>query len=213
VAEQTDERVRVAETRCPFCHEAIARGQEPVACPACHAAHHEACLREQPTCSACGASHPRFVAPAPEATVPLGGRLGQRVNELVLGVAVLGFTLSAGSQLAARGAKELGRLGTTPFVLAAAALVTLLVTRALPVVHRGFVNTWSMFVFLVGVGHFLGPEVAEGFKPHHVERWREMGVILIGVALGLQGAAALWTRVRALLRRPPAPPPDPKKAL
>lgn len=73
--------MRVSEPRCPFCHDEIVRGDEPVCCPACHAAHHEACLREHPACGGCGAVHPRFAGFAAFtgfATAALAGRRAVR---------------------------------------------------------------------------------------------------------------------------------------
>ncbi len=46
-----------ARLRCPFCHDALGDRGELVACEACGAPHHAACLREARRCSAfgCGA--------------------------------------------------------------------------------------------------------------------------------------------------------------
>lgn len=52
--ERTGPQVHVAPTRCPYCHEGIPRGEQPVVCPDCHALHHAACLDEAGACAACG---------------------------------------------------------------------------------------------------------------------------------------------------------------
>lgn len=52
--DRTGPRVHVAPTRCPFCHEAVQKGEQPAVCPECHALHHVACLDEAGACAACG---------------------------------------------------------------------------------------------------------------------------------------------------------------
>jgi hypothetical protein len=49
--------IRVAKTRCPYCHDEIAHGVEPLVCPQCHALHHAECLVEPGRCAACAAPY------------------------------------------------------------------------------------------------------------------------------------------------------------
>ncbi|MCO5169489.1 MAG: hypothetical protein M9894_24360 [Planctomycetes bacterium] len=71
-------RVHVAPTRCPFCHEAVQKGEQPAVCPECHALHHVACLDEAGACAACGR---RVGSPEDsKLTAALRGRASARVK-------------------------------------------------------------------------------------------------------------------------------------
>ncbi len=61
--------IRVAKTRCPFCHDEIAHGVEPLVCPQCHALHHRECLVEPGRCATCATPYLRntVTATAPQA--------------------------------------------------------------------------------------------------------------------------------------------------
>jgi hypothetical protein len=73
-------RVRLATSRCPFCHEDVEpTAPETVACASCLARHHPACWDEGRVCSACGASE-RLVREPGVATLPGDGSLADRLR-------------------------------------------------------------------------------------------------------------------------------------
>lgn len=175
-------QVRVPETRCPYCHDAIPRGVEPVGCPDCHAAHHEECLREHGRCATCEAEHPRFSARPRIAGRARKLRLGPWVHQLPKLLAAI--TMVVGF-LTALPSKADWLLGLLIGIGASLGLVAMLI---LGKKQRG-PGRLSFFLLFVGLGVALFPFLnAHAYRAH---LWSSIvsGLILIllaGVSHGLE---------------------------
>lgn len=192
---EQERQVQVSRSRCPYCHDDLVPGEEPVACVQCHALHHLPCLEEAGgTCAACSAAHPRFdernkVAARRERTTHPARVLGRSMP--VLGRLVLaGVLLVALVSFAADPLANDAQIGA---LVAFASLVAILVDNVRRIrapLTRTLRRAWAPFWILFALGLLAYPYTSE-HAMWHATACRVWGTILLlfGIALQAMGGS------------------------